>query len=163
MKKILIIAAVALIGGLLAYVLMPKYRPAPAFSLQSLQGKTVSNADLQGKVTFINFWFPSCPGCVSEMPKIIKMAGDYRNNPQFQILGIAQPVDPIESVHRYVAEYGLPFTVMYDPEAKAGKAFETYVYPTSFLVNKKGEILKTYVGEPDFNLVYREIDAALAK
>lgn len=163
MKKLLIAAAVLLIGGLLGYLLMPKYEAAPAFSLQDLQGKTVSNADLAGKVTFVNFWFPSCPGCVSEMPKIIKMAHDYRDRPQFQVLGIAQPVDPIESVHRYVAEYGLPFTVMYDPESKAGKAFGTYVYPTSVLINKKGEVLKTFVGEPDFGKLYQEIDAELAK
>ena len=70
MKKLITIAAVAIIGALLAIVLIPDNKPAPAFSLSDLQGKPVSNADLQGKVSFINFWFPSCPGCVSEMPTI---------------------------------------------------------------------------------------------
>ena len=77
MKKLITIAAVAIIGALLAFVLVPENKPAPAFSLSDLQGKPVSNADLQGKVSFINFWFPSCPGCVSEMPKVIKMSKDY--------------------------------------------------------------------------------------
>ena len=122
----------------------------------------MSDADLRGKVSFINFWFPSCPGCVSEMPKVIKMAKDYQGK-NFQVLGIAQPIDPPESVNQYVREYGLPFTVMFDGKKTAAQAFGTQVYPTSFLINKKGEILKTFVGEPDFAALYQEIDKELAK
>ncbi|ASK27574.1 peroxiredoxin family protein [Neisseria chenwenguii] len=162
MKKILPLITIVLIGSLLAFVLMPDKKSAPEFSLADLNGKTVSNADLQGKVTFINFWFPSCPGCVSEMPKVIKMAKDYRGK-NFQVLGIAEPFDPPESVREYVQQYGLPFTVMYDSDKAAAKSFGTQVYPTSFLIGKNGEILKTFVGEPDFGKLYREIDAELEK
>ena len=58
MKKILTAAAVVLVGILIAAVLIPDSKTAPAFSLPDMNGKTVSNADLQGKVTLINFWFP---------------------------------------------------------------------------------------------------------
>ena len=77
MKKIFVLAAVAVVAVLLGVVLWPKSQPAPEFSLPDLNGQTVSNADLQGKVTLINFWYPSCPGCVSEMPKLVKTAQDY--------------------------------------------------------------------------------------
>ncbi|MFC2707072.1 MAG: peroxiredoxin family protein, partial [Neisseria sp.] len=149
MKKILTLLIVATIGALLTFVLIPSNKAAPDFALPDLQGKTITNADLKDKVTLINFWFPSCPGCVSEMPKIIKTAQDYQGK-NFQVLGIAQPIDPIESVHQYVKEYGLPFTVMYDADKTAAKAFGTQVYPTSVLIDKNGNILKTYVGEPNF-------------
>ena len=162
MKKILPLIALALIGVLLAVVLIPEKKQAPEFALPDLNGRVVGNSNLSGRVTFINFWFPSCPGCVSEMPKVIKMANDYRGR-DFQVLGIAQPIDPLESVHQYVKEYGLPFTVMYDADKTVGKAFQTQVYPTSFLIGKKGEIVKTFVGEPDFAKLYQEIDAELAK
>ena len=162
MKKILTLLVVATIGALLAFVLIPSNKTAPDFALPDLQGKTITNADLKGKVTLINFWFPSCPGCVSEMPKIIKTAQDYQGK-NFQVLGIAQPIDPIESVHQYVKEYGLPFTVMYDADKTAAKAFGTQVYPTSVLIDKNGNILKTYVGEPNFSQLYQEIDQALAQ
>lgn len=75
------------------------------------------------------------------MPKIIKTAQDYQSK-NFQVLGIAQPIDPIESVHQYVKDYGLPFTVMYDADKTAAKAFGTQVYPTSVLIDKNGNILK---------------------
>lgn len=162
MKKILVLVVLALVGGLIAYVLVPKADPAPDFSLKGLDGKMYSNASLKGNVTFINFWFPTCPGCVSEMPKVIKMAQDYRGK-NFQVLGIAQPIDPLESVENYAKSRSLPFPVMYDADGKVGKAFNTVVYPTSVLINKNGEILKTFVGEPDFPVLYQQIDAELNK
>lgn len=162
MKKLFALTVGILIGGLLAIALIPKSQPAPAFSLADLNGKTIDNQHLQGKVTFINFWFPSCPGCVNEMPKVIKMAHDYQGK-NFQVLGISQPFDPIESVRNYTSTRQLPFTVMYDADGAVGKAFGTQVYPTSVLINKQGEIVKTFVGEPNFSDLYREIDAELAK
>ena len=155
----LLLAVLAAAGYIL---LSPKRQIAPDFALPNLQGQTVNHITLQGKVTLINFWFPSCPGCVSEMPKIIKTAQDYQGK-NFQVLGIAQPIDPIKSVHQYVKEYGLPFTVMYDADKTAAKAFGTQVYPTSVLIDKNGNILKTYVGEPNFSQLYQEIDQALAQ
>ncbi|MBP8069695.1 MAG: TlpA family protein disulfide reductase, partial [Neisseria sp.] len=149
MKKTVILAATLIVAALLAVVLWPKNQPAPAFALPDLNGRTVSNADLQGKVTLINFWYPSCPGCVSEMPKLVQTAKDYAGK-DFQILAISEPYDPLESVKNYAASRGLPFAVMYDADGSVGKAFGTKVYPTSFFINKKGEILKTFVGEPDF-------------
>lgn len=161
MKKILFAAAALLLIGLTAFTLMPKYQAAPAFALADLNGQTVDNSRLQGKVTLINFWFPSCPGCVSEMPKLIKMAHDYQNR-DFQIIGIAVPVDPIDSVRTYAAERQLPFTVAFDGDRRTTSAFvKTELYPTSVLINKKGEILKTFVGEPDFGQLYQEVDAQL--
>lgn len=162
MKKILSLAAVAVVAALLVFVVLPKNEAAPEFSLPDLAGNTVDNAALQGKVSFINFWFPSCPGCVSEMPKVIQMAQDYQGK-DFQVLAIAQPVDSLESVRQYAKDYSLPFAVMFDGDKKVGQAFGTQVYPTSFLINKKGEVLKTFVGEPDFAKLYQEIDAALAE
>ena len=61
------------------------------------------------------------------------------------------------------ASRGLPCAVMYDADGSVGKAFGTKVSPTSFFINKKGEILKTFVGEPDFAALYREIDKELEK
>lgn len=162
MKKVLFPFAALVVAALLAVVLWPKNHPAPAFSLQSLEGKAISNADLQGKVTLINFWYPSCPGCVSEMPKLVKAAQDYAGK-DFQILAIAQPFDPLDSVKNYAVSRALPFQVMYDADGGVGKTFGTQVYPTSVFINKRGEVLKTFVGEPDFAKLYEEIDQELAK
>ena len=97
------------------------------------------------------------------MPLVIKMAHDYQSQPDFQVIGISLPFDPLPAVQTYAAEKGMNFTVAYDGGKTAATAFGTQVYPTSVLINKKGEVLKTFVGEPDFAELYRQIDEELAK
>ena len=163
MKKTLAALAAIAIIALAAFTA----NPAPSFQLTNLHNQAISNQNLQGKVTLINFWFPTCPGCVSEMPKLIRMARDYQGK-EFQILGIAEPTsnpaDSLGGVKNYVAKQGIPFEVMFDGDKAVAKKFlKTELYPTSVLLNKKGEVLKTFVGEPDFAALYQEIDKELAK
>ena len=168
MKKILPVFAAALILGLIAFTLLsPSRNPAPAFQLTDLHGKTINNSLLNDRVTLINFWFPTCPECASEMPKLIKMAHDYQGK-NFQILGIAvptnNPADNLDGVRTYAAQKQLPFSVMFDADKSAVQQYiKTELYPTSVLINKRGEVLKTFVGEPDFAQLYQEVDAELAK
>ncbi|MFC2432271.1 MAG: peroxiredoxin family protein, partial [Neisseria subflava] len=111
MKKILTLLVIATIGALLTFVLIPSNKAAPDFALPDLQGKTITNADLKDKVTLINFWFPSCPGCVTEMPKLIRMHQDYQGK-NFQIIAVSIPVpsDPLPVVQTYAQTHRLPFT-----------------------------------------------------
>lgn len=163
MKKIIAILTIIAIAILTIILLMPQNTPAPTFETQDIRGQTINNNILNDKVTLINFWFPSCPGCVSEMPKLIKTAKDYHGK-NFQIIGIAVPIDPLSSVENYVATRKLPFQVVFDEKRDIVKKFiRTEVYPTSVLINKRGEILKTFVGEPDFTTLYNQIDEELTK
>lgn len=163
LKKILPILVAIMVIALTIFTLMPKKDSAPEFQTVDLAGKNISHIDLQNRVTLINFWFPSCPGCVSEMPKLIKMSQDYQGK-DFQILGIAVPVDPLSSVQQYVQERHIPFRIAFDTDKQVTQKFvKTELFPTSVLINKRGEILKTFVGEPDFKQLYQEVDAELAK
>ena len=164
MKKILTLLVVATIGALLAFVLIPSNKAAPDFALPDLQGKIITNSDLKDKVTLINFWFPSCPGCVTEMPKLIRMHQDYQGK-NFQIIAVSIPVpsDPLPVVQTYAQTHRLPFTVLHDAQGHTQQAYQVIAAPTSFLVDKNGRIAKTYVGEPDFAEVYRLTDQLLAE
>ena len=160
MKKYLgtlLLLAVLAAAGYILFV--PKRQSAPAFALPNLQGQNVDQTTLQGKVTLINFWFPSCPGCVTEMPKLIRMHQDYQGK-NFQIIAVSIPVpsDPLPVVQTYAQTHRLPFTVLHDAQGHTQQAS-----PTSFLVDKNGHIAKTYVGEPDFAEVYHLADQLLAE
>lgn len=166
MKKWLSLLLPAALAAAAFILFAPKGKPAPDFSLQDLNGQTVSRAQLKGRVSLINFWFPSCPGCVSEMPKLIRMSHDYRSrSPDFQIIGISMQVksDPLPVVQEYVRTHQVPFTVLYDAEGRAAAAYNIVAAPTSFLVDKQGRIVKTFVGEPDFADLYRQVDQLLAE
>ena len=165
MKKylgtLLLLAMLAAAGYIL---LSPKRQIAPDFALPNLQGQTVNHITLQGKVTLINFWFPSCPACATEMPKLIRMHQDYQGK-NFQIIAISisVPRDPLPVVQTYAQTHRLPFTVLHDAQGHTQQAYQDTAAPTSFLVHKNGRIVKTYVGEPDFAEVYRLADQLLAE
>ncbi len=164
MKKSLGILLAVVIAALVGFIVLGDSRPAtPAFALNNLQGQPINNDRLQGKVTLINFWYPSCPGCVSEMPKLVKMSQDYQGK-DFQILAIAVPIDPLASVQEYVKQRQLPFDVMFDENKTVTKSFiKNELYPTSILLNKRGQILQQFVGEPNFKDLYQTVDGELAK
>ena len=167
MKKLFPVIIALIIVGLAVFTLRPTAERAPAFRLADIRGNTVSDKNLDGKVTLINFWFPTCPGCASEMPKLIKMAHDYQGK-NFQILGIAvptpNPADSLDGVKNYAAQRQIPFAVMFDAGKTAVRQYvQTELYPTSVLIGKRGEILKTFVGEPDFPALYKLVDSEIAK
>ena len=58
----------------------------------------------------------------------------------------------------------LPFKVAIDPTGAAARAWgNVQLTPTIFLVNKRGQIVKQYVGEPDFAALHQPIEKLLAE
>jgi thiol-disulfide isomerase/thioredoxin len=119
--------------------------PAPELSLTDLSGKPTSLADYRGKVVLVNLWATWCPPCKEEMPALEtfyrKHAGDG-----FAIVAINDG-DPTADVVQFVKDYGLTFPVWLDPTYIATeKAFKTLNLPTSFVIDRDGQIVLSWVG-----------------
>lgn len=161
MKRWVVPIFVVVLVGLVVFALLHNQnRAAPSFLLTDLNGQTVSEQSLQGKVTLINFWYPSCPGCVIEMPKLIETQTKFAGT-AYQTLAISLPYNTEAEVREYVAQYGLPFVVAIDKSGDVGKAYQVQVAPNSFLVNPQGQIIQTYIGEPDWQALHVLIEKQL--
>ncbi|OWY40819.1 thioredoxin [Xenophilus sp. AP218F] len=161
MKKGLIAAAAALIVAAIAYATLFAGNPAPKVSYASLQGRTASTDSLKGKVVLVNFWATSCPGCVEEMPEIKKLHQDYAGK-GLQVMAVAMSYDPPDYVKNFVAKYQLPFFVALDPQGDIAKAYgDIQLAPTTFLIDKQGNIVKRYVGVMNFAEVRKLIEQQL--
>lgn len=134
----------------------------PEFQISELSGKVTTQADLAGKVVVINFWATSCTTCVKEMPHMIEVYKEFA--PQgLDFLAIAMSYDPPMYVMNFAKTRSLPFRVAMDSEGKAAKAFgKVELTPTTIVMNHEGKILKTYVGEPNWNEFKAVIKTALA-
>lgn len=161
MKKFLLPLIAVLVLALVGVALLTNQRPtAHAFSLPDLNNQTVSNQSLQGKVTLINFWYPSCPGCVVEMPKLIDTQKKYANT-AYQTIAISLPYDTEDVVREYVKRQQLPFIVAIDKTGEIGEAYKVTLAPNSFLVDKQGKVIKAYLGEPNWDELHRLIEQEL--
>jgi peroxiredoxin len=137
--------------------------PAPEAKFVLLDGSTKSTADLKGRVTLVNFWATSCTTCVAEMPKLIATHQKYQAR-GFDTLAVAMKYDPPAYVVNFAQTRKLPFGVAIDNTGHIAKAWgDVTLTPTTYLVNKRGEIVKRYVGEPNLPELHALIETLLAK
>ena len=163
MKNILAASAAAIVLAVGAYVYVGTgVTAAPASTFVLLNGSKIDTASFKGKVTLVNFWATSCTTCVAEMPKIIATYDKY-NAKGFDTVAVAMSYDPPAYVVNYAETRKLPFKVAIDNTGAVAKAWnEVKLTPTTYIVNKQGDIVKRYVGEPDFAELHTLIEKLLA-
>jgi len=164
MKKIIPVAAlaIALAAGAGVY-LNTGVSAAPASTFVLLDGSRKTTEDLKGKVTLVNFWATSCVTCVAEMPKVIATYDKYKAQ-GYDTLAVAMSYDPPSYVVNFAESRKLPFKVAIDNTGAVAKAWgDVALTPTTYIVNKRGEIVKRYVGEPDFAELHKLIEKLLAE
>lgn len=136
---------------------------APASTFVLLDGSSRTTESMKGKVTLVNFWATSCTTCVAEMPKVIATYDKY-NARGYDTLAVAMSYDPPSYVVNYAQTRKLPFQVAIDNTGAVAKAWgDVQLTPTTFIVDKRGEIVKRYVGEPDFDQLHKLIEKLLAE
>lgn len=162
MKKNVLFSAIALSAAALGTVLVwNNSTAAPASTFVLLDGSHKQTTDLKGQVTLVNFWATSCVTCVAEMPKLIKTFETYKGK-GFGTIAVAMQYDPPSYVVNFAQTRKLPFDVAIDNTGAIAKAWgEIQLTPTTYLVNKRGEIVKRFVGTPDFAELHRLIDKLL--
>ncbi len=135
---------------------------APTSTFVLLDGSKKTTESLKGRVILVNFWATSCVACVAEMPKLIATHNKYKAQ-GFDTIAVAMSYDPPSYVVNFAQTRQLPFGVAIDNTGSVAKAWgDVRLTPTTFLVNKQGEIVKTYVGEPNFPELHRLVESLLA-
>jgi len=121
-------------------------KPAPAFSLASLDGKTVSLADYAGKKVVISYWASWCGPCKVEMPELREFYKRYHKaDSDFEILAISIDENRTDA-EKYVTAEKIPFPVLLDPQSKAADAYSVEGIPTMFVIGKDGKVEYAHTG-----------------
>lgn len=162
-KALIGLAVAAAVAGGAALVLGSGRSPAPASTFVLLDGSSRTTADLKGKVTLVNFWATSCITCVAEMPQLVATHDKYKAR-GYDTLAVAMSYDPPSYVVNYAQTRKLPFAVAIDNTGAVARAWgDVKLTPTTYVVNKRGEIVKRYVGTPDFGELHELIERLLAQ
>jgi len=116
-------------------------RSAPAFSLTTLQGKTVRLRDFKGKPLVLNFWASWSPRCVTRASALEALYQEYK--PQgLQMLGIG--VDAEDDVKRRAEQMKLTYPV--GVSAEAARSYGVTEIPHTFFISREGKILASLLG-----------------
>ncbi|MBB5017202.1 peroxiredoxin [Chitinivorax tropicus] len=135
---------------------------APQLEMTSVKGQAVSMPP-KGKVTLVNFWATSCGTCVKEMPQLVATYNKYREK-GYETVAVAMSYDPPNYVLNYAEKNQLPFPVTLDVQGKAAEAYGgVMVTPTTYLIDRRGNIVQRFIGEPDMAELHKLIEAKLAE
>lgn len=164
MKRIYFAAsalAILLVGTFVYFSSSNSAAPVSKFVL--LDGSSRNTEDFRGKVVLVNFWATSCTTCVAEMPKLIAVHEKYKHQ-GYDTLAVAMEYDPPSYVVNFTETRKLPFLVAIDNTGTVAQAWgDVKLTPTTFILNKHGEIVKRFVGEPDFPELELLIQSLLAQ
>lgn len=119
-------------------------RPAPDFTLTTLDGKPFTLSALRGKPVVLNFWATWCIPCRNELPTIQRAAAHYGDRVVFA--GVDQG-ETAETVQRFVAELGLTFPIPMDGKQDAATLYNVRGLPTTYFIDADGVIQAMWLGE----------------
>jgi len=153
------LAILAAAAGGHAWLQRPAAAPDAAYV--RLDGSPGRIADLKGRVVLVNFWATTCSTCVHEMPQVVATHEKFRAR-GLETLAVAMSYDPPASVIHFAESRRLPFTVVIDNTGSVARSFAPIEgTPTTLLINKRGEIVRRYVGAPDFAALQDVVEGLL--
>jgi peroxiredoxin len=126
--------------------------PAKSFEGKTVDGRTISLSDYRGKPVLLHFWATWCGACNAMEGNIKDVAHDY------PVLTVASQSGDAEQVRATVVGHELSFPVVLDPDGRIARTYGVSAFPTTFFIDKKGEIRHVEVGyttEPGLRLRMR--------
>jgi len=125
--------------------------PAPDFTLEDMDGKKFSLKDYRGKVVLLNFWATWCPPCRREMPSMERLYEKFKGK-NFVVLALNQMED-VDQVFTYTGELQVTpaFPILFDKDSNVSRAYSVLGLPTTYLIDKEGNIRFRAIGGRDFD------------
>jgi len=136
---------------------IPVGETPPAVTLENLNGDSVGLSQWIGKKpVIIEFWATWCPICAALLPRMEAAQKKYGNQVEFLVVAVAVNQSK-NTVRRHVEEHPMPFTFLWDGNGSAVRAFEAPSTSYIAVLDSKGKVVYTGVGED------QDIEAALQK
>lgn len=126
---------------------LPGNQPAPSLRLKNDDGTVIDIAQFRGKVVLVNFWASWCPPCRKEFPSFGRVRKLFKPS-EFEVLAVNVGEDP-EVAFSFSGITDFP--ILFDRDSKAMDAWGIRGLPTTFLVDRKGQLAYRAAGGREFD------------
>ena len=115
----------------------------PEFYLKCVDGSQMSTSQLVGSISFINFWFINCPGCIKEIPYLNQLENDYQEKVEFLAISLDDSLD----VSTFLNKTKWPYKHLINASSFVeNDCKRIFGYPTSFLLDENLYIKEIFKG-----------------
>ena len=124
-------------------------KPAPSFTLKTTEGKTVSNADMAGKITVLDFFAPNCGFCKKQMPRVDAIRKQYESK-GVRFVNVSQTMRgkkySDDQIKKILSDLNIEGELAIDSANKVGPLFKATSFPTMVIVGKTGKVEAVNIG-----------------
>jgi Peroxiredoxin len=133
----------------------------PAFSLPAaVDGTVVTSEQYRGKAMLITFFATWCPACLQEIPNLKELHAKFQQQ-GFSVIALSIDEGGADTVAQVVRLGGINYPVLMADRSTSRDFDNVVTVPMSFLVNKRGQVVKKYPGPTVRGILERDIEAVL--
>lgn len=155
--------AAALVAGMLglgrlalrerAVAPLPGHR-APDFKATRIGGETVRLSDLRGRVVVLNIWATWCKPCEEEAPSLERLYRKIKQGPlgrDFEVIAVSIDARSRDAVLPFQRKFGLTFPILFDPDGRVSRIYQTTGVPETFVIDRRGAIREKVIGPREWD------------
>jgi thiol-disulfide isomerase/thioredoxin len=114
-------------------------QPGASLTLKDTRGRRFSLANYKGKVVLLNFWATWCPPCRAEIPDLIKLQKQYRDQ-GLRIIGVTYPPQKSVEVRRYLRRVRVNYRIATGTKATKALFTRSETLPMTVIIDQGGVV-----------------------
>lgn len=130
--------------------------------LTSTEGNKIKLSDYRGKAVILDFWATWCPPCRKGIPDLISLKNDFKGK-NVEIIGISMDQETKPDVVPFIKQYGINYPVVYYDPTVLSSFGNIESIPTTYIIDKDGKIISSYVGLTDKANLKKDVKKALGE